>query len=301
MAYVLTVSETTATGDVARIYADIVDHLGSLPGVFKLMSADPAILRDVWNAYPYAMEYGLLDRAERELVALAVSRANACRYGVDGATARLREMGMAPRRIEGLFRADDGSEARHLALIALAENATRHPDDDLRRTVETTTAAGLGPQEVREATTVVVWFNLLNRLVDGLGVPHERADRRRPLQSLRTKAHGLATRLLGSDRLPVVEAIQEGGAGETALVLLRRILDRHERLADRLPDDVADAIRDHPRLVDRTMIDGLRSDGWSDADIFRAAVVVAGREALRRWDAVVPHLDDPLSGPHAVL
>jgi uncharacterized protein YciW len=210
-------------------------------------------------------------------------------------------MGMAQRRIEALFRADPGAEARHLALIALAENATRHPDDDLRRTVETTSTAGLDPQEVREAATVVAWFNLLNRLVDGLGVPHDRDGRLRGLRSLRTRAQGLASRLLGTDSVPVLEAIQEGGTGETALVLLRRILDRHARLTQRIPADFDEAMRLNPRQVDRTMISGLRSDGWTDEDIFRAAVVVAGHEALRRWDAIVAHLDDPLSGSHEGL
>ena len=88
MTYVETISEYQAKGEVARTYAAIRDHLGALPAVFRLMSADERILTAAWRAYPYAMENGSLGRAERELLALAVSRTNSCRYGMDGATHR---------------------------------------------------------------------------------------------------------------------------------------------------------------------------------------------------------------------
>ncbi len=295
MAYVLTINEHTATGEVAQIYAEIRDRLGDLPGVFKLMSADPIVLRHVWRAYPYAMEFGSLGRAERELTALAVSRTNACRYGVDGTTSRLVDMGMPRSQIESIFRADPNADAKHVALISLAENATRDPDESLSGAVTAANEAGLGSQEVREAATVVVWFNVLNRMVDGLGVPHDRPAGRGPIRSLRMRAHGLAARIWGSDSLPVVEAVSEAGAGETAVVILRQILDRFESQGGSIPESFDDAFRYNPRKINKASVARLRETGWTDEQVFRAAFVVSGLESMLRWDAIVRHLEDPLS------
>jgi uncharacterized peroxidase-related enzyme len=295
MTYLQTIDEYHATGEVARTYADIRSHLGTVPAVFRLMSADARILAEAWRAYPYAMENGSLGRAERELVALAVSRVNACRYGVDGANQRLLDMGMPASQIEALFRADPGTDASHLALISLAENATREPLDDQRRSVLAALDAGLGAMEVREAATVVVWFNLLNRLVDGLGVPHEARSRRGTLQSLKVTAHGLAARLRRSDTLPAVAALSEGGAGETAVVILRQLLESLGPIQGALPDRFVDGMRFAPRKIDRTVVAGIRDSGWDDRSIFRAAFVLAAREAMASWSAIVRHLSDPLS------
>lgn len=295
MTYVETVSEYHATGEIARVYAEIRKQLGSVPAVFRLMSADIRILREAWRAYPYAMESGSLGRAERELVALAVSRVNACRYGTDGATKRLIDMGMPSSQIEALFRADPGTGEGHLALIALAENVSRNPVEDQRRSVSSVLEAGLGDQEIREAATVVVWFNLLNRLVDGLGVPHDRDARLSTIRSLRVSAYSLAARLRRTESLPEVEAVSEGGAGETAIVILRQLLEQLGPIEGALPDRFVDGIRFNPRRIDRPLVDRVRASGWTDASIFSAAFVLASREALLCWNAIIKQLSDPLS------
>lgn len=295
MTYIATVPLHRATGDVARTYADIRHHFGTLPALFQLMSADPRILQEAWRAYPYAMEYGSLGRAERELVALAVSRINACRYGADGATQRLVDMGMPTAQIEALFRADPRTEALHLALISLAENVTRNPLEDHSRSVTTAQDAGLDAQEIREAATVVVWFNLLNRLIDGLGVPHDKTSRRGTIQSLRVSAYGLAARLRRSESLPALQALSEGGAGETAVVILRQLLEFLGPIEGPLPERFVQGIRFNPRQIDRTLVNQILDSGWEEAALFRAAFVLASREALLCWTAIAGQLRDPLA------
>jgi len=293
--YVETVSEYQATGDIARVYAEIRNQLGAVPSVFRLMSADVRILQEAWRAYPYAMEFGSLGRAERELLALAVSRVNACRHCADGATKRLLDMGMPSSQIEALFRADPGTGESHLALISLAENVSRNPVEDQGRSVSAVLDSGLGAQEIREAATVVVWFNLLNRLVDGLGVPHDKGTKVSTIQSLRVSAHGLAARLRRSETLPAVEALSEGGAGETAVVILRQLLEQLGPIEGTLPDRFVEGIRFNPRQIDRPLVDEIRATGWTDAAIFRATFILASREALLCWNAIVNQLSDPLS------
>ncbi len=296
LAYLRTVREHEATGEVADLYRAIRRHLGELPGLFKVLSTDPVVLRDTWRAYPYAMEYGALGRAEREILALTVSRLNACRYGTDSATQRLMDMGMQQAEVAGLFRETGPGNAPHGALIALAETVTQYPDRAADHRVEAMRDAGFGEQEIREAATVCVWFNLLNRLVDGLGVPHEHAARRGPLGSIRTAAYDIASRIWRTGEVPAVAAIPEGGAGETAVVILRQLIRRLEPLRRLPPRTFRAGIEDNPRTIDRALIQSMRDDGWHDQAIFHAAVVLAGRRAMRCWDAVVSTLDDPLSG-----
>lgn len=301
MAYLQTVGEREATGEVADIYRAIRDHLGELPGLFKVLSTDPEVLRETWRAYPFAMEFGALGRAEREIVALAVSRVNACRYGTDSATQQLVDMGMQHAQIASLFRDGKPTAGPHAALIALADAVSSDPDADTAAPLAAMRGAGFGEQEIREAATVCVWFNLLNRLVDGLGVPHEPFARRGTLESIRTAAHDIASRLWRTGEVPAVAAVSEGGAGETAVVILRQLIRGLEPLRRLPPPRFRDAIESNPRAINRNLLQAMRDDGWDDRGIFHAAVVLAGRRAMRCWDTVVSNLDDPLSGPQRMV
>ena len=297
MAYLHTVAERNATGEVAEVYRDIRARLGDVPAAFRGLSTDPVVLRETWRAYPYAMEYGDLGRAERQIVALAVSRANACRYGMDTATQFLVEMGMQPAQISALFREDTVRTPPHDALIRLAERVTRIPDEPAATEVDAMLAAGFSEQEIREAATVAVWSNLLDRLVDGMGVPHGSPPRRRALGSLRTAAYDFAARIWRADEIPTVAARQDGGAGETAVVILKQMIRQLEPIPRTPPRTFTHGIDASPRSIDAILIQRLRDDGWDDLGIFRAAVVLAGRRAMRCWGAVVSNLGDPLSGP----
>jgi len=298
LAYLRTVGEREATGEVAEIYRDIRRRMGDVPALFCALSTDVAVLREAWRAYPYAMEYGALGRAEREITALAVSRVLSCRYGTDAATQQLVDMGMQHAQIAALFRPLEGKPTAHQALIALADSLTRGEEEPLKERISAMRDAGIGEQEIREATTVCVWFNLLDRLVDGLGVPHESQQRAGTIQSIRTAAYDIATRLWRTGEVPEVAARPEAGAGETAVVILRQLIRGMEPLRRLPPRAFREGIEDNPRSIDLALIENMREDGWDDRAIFHAAVVLAGRRAMACWDAVLRHLDDPLSGSH---
>ena len=298
MAYLQTVSERDATGEVAEVYRDIRRQMGSVPPLFCALSTDPVVLREAWRAYPYAMDYGALGRAEREITALAVARVLACRYGTDAATHQLVEMGMQHAQIAALFREPSDPPNAHDTLIALAESLTRGNDDEVKARIAALRDAGLGEQEIREAATVCVWFNMLDRLVDGLGVPHDPIHRPGPLRSIRTAAYDIATRLWRTGEVPEVAARPEAGAGETAVVILRQLIRRLEPLRRLPPRAFRNGIEENPRTIDQALIQNMRDDGWDDQTIFHAALVLAGRRAMECWDSVLRHLDDPLSGSH---
>lgn len=81
VALIATVDEEEADGELAEIYAHIAAHGGRVAHILKSSSLHPAVLRRHYELYREVM-FGpsLLSRAQREMVATAVSTLNGCHY-----------------------------------------------------------------------------------------------------------------------------------------------------------------------------------------------------------------------------
>ena len=81
MAWIETVAPEKAVGLLGRIYQAAVKRAGRVFGVLRLQSLNPAILRSSTELYRGIM-FGEspLSRAEREMIAVVVSKANDCHY-----------------------------------------------------------------------------------------------------------------------------------------------------------------------------------------------------------------------------
>lgn len=81
MAYIQTVDPNQASGLLKRLYDAAVARAGKVFNVIRAQSPRPKVLRASTQLYIEVM-YGEsgLSRAERELLATVVSRANRCRY-----------------------------------------------------------------------------------------------------------------------------------------------------------------------------------------------------------------------------
>lgn len=140
--------------------------------------------------------------AERELIAAYVSGVNACGYchGIHKVTAE--QFGIA----EGV-------------LVALLENVEEAPIDDkmkpLLRYVEKLTktpyrmspedadavfAAGWDDQALHDAVSVCALFNMMNRLVDGLGVQADAAYTKFSAERLAEKSYKTLADMLRAER-----------------------------------------------------------------------------------------------------
>jgi len=82
MAWIETVAPEDATGILKRIYDQAVKRAGKVFNVIRLQSSRPLVLRASIQLYQQIMrgEESGLSRAEREMIATAVSRANGCFY-----------------------------------------------------------------------------------------------------------------------------------------------------------------------------------------------------------------------------
>lgn len=59
------------------------------------------------------------------------------------------------------------------AVLAFAEKLTRTPAAMVRADVATLRAAGFVDEEIHDVAQIAGYFNYINRLADGLGVPPE--------------------------------------------------------------------------------------------------------------------------------
>ncbi|HEX9356735.1 MAG TPA: peroxidase-related enzyme [Streptosporangiaceae bacterium] len=143
-----------------------------------------AVLLDVFRAYPETarplLDYhqallrgpSPLTVAERELIAAYVSGLNACRYchGVHTATAQV--FGMPEDTMSALL-ADIGTALvpeRMKPLLRYVGKLTLTPAKTTPRDAGAVLAAGFQEQALHDAVAVCGLFNMMNRLVEGLGI-----------------------------------------------------------------------------------------------------------------------------------
>ncbi len=145
---------------------------------------DDAVLLDVFRAYPQIyrplLDYhqallrgpSPLSVAERELIAAYVSGLNACGYchGVHQATAQAFGIGDG---ILAALLADVGTApvpGRLKPLLRYAGKLTVSPAKVTAADARAVLDAGWGERALHDAVAVCGLFNLMNRLVEGLGI-----------------------------------------------------------------------------------------------------------------------------------
>ena len=102
IATVAPVSEDSATGKVAEIFADIkaTKNIAFVPNMWRVLATNADHLELVWGRLKAIMHpeatgrAAHLDPLTREIIALAVSATNGCSYCVNSHTAALRKLGM---------------------------------------------------------------------------------------------------------------------------------------------------------------------------------------------------------------
>jgi len=117
-AFVMTIliEESDASPDVKAIYDDIkatrkVDWINNF---WKAMARHPATLKRMWDNIKQVMAPGAIDPLTKEMIYIAVSITNNCRYCIASHSAAARAKGMT-----------DAQYAELLAVIGLANETNR--------------------------------------------------------------------------------------------------------------------------------------------------------------------------------
>lgn len=113
------VEESQATGLVRQIFDDIkqTKNIDFIPNFWKTLATHPPLLEQTWLRLKSAMAPGKLDPLTKEMIALAVSATNGCRYCINSHTAAVKKLGL-----------DDEGLGELMAVVAVFNGTNRLAD-----------------------------------------------------------------------------------------------------------------------------------------------------------------------------
>ncbi len=96
MSTVQLVSETTDHPKVKAIFADIkaTKKIDRVPNIWRALAVHPEHLELCWTRLKAIMRPGKVDLLTKEIIALAVSATNGCRYCINSHTAAVQKLGL---------------------------------------------------------------------------------------------------------------------------------------------------------------------------------------------------------------
>ncbi len=178
MAFIEIIEPENAEGELRSIYEDLSRSRGKIAEVHKIQSLTPPTITAHMELYKRVM-FGRspLSRAEREMIAVTVSKHNRCAYCVQHHFEALRHFwdeGISRAIADGEYEAA-GLTERQQALCEYARELTTAPADSAAEGAWAAKLKALGVQdrELLDATLVIAYFNFVNRMVLGLGVELE--------------------------------------------------------------------------------------------------------------------------------
>lgn len=176
MTHIEQVPYDEATGLLARLYGRYARPDGGVDHIIRVHSLNPRSMEGHVRYYGHIVKGpSPLSRAQREMIAVAVSAANDCHYCVVHHGASLRAVTEEAGVARALARDPDGAEldAVDRAVVDHALKMTRSPasmtDDDVERLRE----AGLSDAAILDVCQVASYFNYVNRMALALGVELE--------------------------------------------------------------------------------------------------------------------------------
>ncbi|HWG91483.1 MAG TPA: peroxidase-related enzyme [Candidatus Thermoplasmatota archaeon] len=179
-AWIRTVEEDAAVGKLAEAYGKVANARGTVANIWRAHSLNPDALEAHLTLYQTLL-YGKtgLSRREREMVAVAVAKANGCHYCLshhaDALGRYVKEPGLVPLVASDYTKAP--LQPRERALMDYCMKLSQHPDKMTKVDVDALKGHGFTDEEVLDAALVTGYFNFVNRVTVGLGVSSEDAEK----------------------------------------------------------------------------------------------------------------------------
>ena len=159
--------------EVKQLWAKPLEKLGFVPNVLRIFAVRPSHLLRWWAHYDELMrgESGLT-KAQREMIAVAVSATNRCHYCIVSHSAALRALTEDPvlaDQIATNHKYATALDERERAMLDFAVKLTEASHRCTEEDVETLRAAGWTDEDVFDIAETAAMFNFTNRLASGLG------------------------------------------------------------------------------------------------------------------------------------
>ncbi len=173
MAWIETIEESAADGELAEVYDSIAGSRGKVSNIMRIQSLNPAAMRAHMDLYLAVMfRRSGLSRAERELIAAVVSVTNDCPYCTNHHEEALRAHWKDDDRVRRVVRENqwDLVSDRERAMLDYAVMLTKSPGEASESDVRALRYFGLSDRDILDVNLVVSYFNFVNRIAEGLGV-----------------------------------------------------------------------------------------------------------------------------------
>lgn len=170
------VEEAEASGtELDGTYDTIRRELGfgMVPNVFTTLGSSPGTTRGLWEAFRAIMLTGRLPRVVKELVGVAVSRANESEYALRVHLHSLSVLGMSEELLRWL--ADDPATCPlpplERAAITFGQAVVQRPRQITAEDLAPLRALGMTEGEIVELAATAALFAMINTLTDALAIP----------------------------------------------------------------------------------------------------------------------------------
>lgn len=176
MTYIDEVPYEEATGLLASLYERYARSDGGVDEIIRVHSLNPRSMEGHVRYYGHIVKGpSPLSRAQREMIAVAVSAENDCHYCVNHHGASLRAVTGDVSTARALARDPDGAELDGVdrAIVDHALRLTRAPASSTEADVERLRDAGLSDEAILDVCQVASYFNFVNRMALALGVELE--------------------------------------------------------------------------------------------------------------------------------
>jgi len=178
MARIKVISQEDATGRLKEIYDELIGKRGKLAEVHTIQSLRPeSIVKHIDLYLEIMFSKSELSRAEREMMAVVVSKTNGCNYCQKHHAEALNYYWKDAEKTEN-FRISYQNiqlNEKELTLCRFAEQLTQNPEIAEKNDIsEDLKNVGLNDSAILDATLVVSYFNFVNRIVLALGVELEK-------------------------------------------------------------------------------------------------------------------------------
>lgn len=178
MARIKIISHKDSTGRLKDIYNELIVKRGKLAEVHTIQSLRPeSIVKHIDLYMEIMFSKSELSRAEREMMAVVVSKTNGCFYCQKHHAEALNHYWKDDLKTENFrisFKNVQLNE-KELELCRFAEQLTNNPESAENHDVtEDLKKVGLTDSAILDATLVVAYFNFVNRIVLALGVELEK-------------------------------------------------------------------------------------------------------------------------------
>jgi uncharacterized peroxidase-related enzyme len=177
MSRIKVIAYNDAQGRLREIYDELIGRRGKLADVHTIQSLRPESIKAHIDLYMEIMfSKSELSRAQREMIAVVVSVANACHYCTEHHGQALLNYWKDEQKLEKLKASpiQAGLKQSELALCRFAKELTLDPGKSKNADpTENLRNVGYSDAAILDATLVVAYFNFVNRIVLALGLELE--------------------------------------------------------------------------------------------------------------------------------